>query len=219
MPPPAADGQTPASHPPAVLQLTGVQTGPTTELHGAEPTHLEKPVRGGAYVRSMARHHIWEPGPDDATLLEWYEPLCSSAAGPRRAHPLARAGGGLRAGPAGRPPRARHGCGPTATAGTGGELHVDDAGATYAYRPHPSAGAGGRFVATPIRRAVYAAELHRQPEDLWYEFPGERRQQQAAYAGALRARRRARGPRPRPARAPTPPAAARHLVLVPSSGD
>ena len=123
----------------------------------------------------MARHHIWEPGPDDPPLLEWFAPLVELGRRARaeRIHwpmlvedfELVRRVDRQR----------RHGCGPTATAGTGGELHVDDAGATYDYRPHPSAGAGGRFVATPLRRAVYAAELHRQPEDLWYEFPGERR--------------------------------------------
>jgi hypothetical protein len=165
----------------------------------------------------MARHNIWEPGPDDPTLLEWYEPLVELGRRARaeRIHwpvlvedfELVRRVDRQSA------PRVwtyRH-------RGTEGELHVDDAGATYAYRPHPSAGAGGRFVATPIRRAVYAAELHRQPEDLWYEFPGERRQQQAAYAGSFEPpmpevhdhdRPGAHAPRRR-----------RHLVLVPSAGD
>jgi hypothetical protein len=123
----------------------------------------------------MARHRIWEPAPDDPPLLAWFEPLVALARRARseRIHwpvlvedfdvvrRVDRSG-------ASRIWTYRH-------RETGGELHVDDGGSPYAFRPHPSAGAGGRFVATPVRRAVFAADLHLQPDELWIEFPEERR--------------------------------------------
>jgi len=163
-------------------------------------------------------HHIWEPGAAEPVLLEWFAPLIQlgQRAREERIHwpvlvedcELVRRVDRTSA-PHVWTYRHRH---------TGGELHVDDAGATYNYLPHPSAGAGGRFVSTPLRRAVYAAQLHRQPEDLWYEFPGERAQH-AALAGSL-----AGPPEETSSHAREQPGARpahrrhRHLVLSPGSG-
>ena len=163
-------------------------------------------------------HHIWEPGAAEPVLLEWFAPLMQlgQRAREERIHwpvlvedfELVR--------------RVERTSAPHVWTyrhrQTDGELHIDATGATYNSLPHPSAGAGGRFVATPLRRAVYAAQLHRQPEDLWYEFPGDRAQH-AALAGAFH------GPpdgdqshgHERPA-AHAPRRRHRHLVLIPGSG-
>jgi hypothetical protein len=155
----------------------------------------------------MARHHIWEPGTEEPSLLAWFEPLIElgrRARGERIHWPVLVEDFELvrrvdRQGST-RVWSYRH-------RATGGELHVDDAGATYGYLPHPSAAAGGRFVTMPLRRAVYAAGLHRQPEDLWYEFPGER---QAVTAGSFDP-----PAPPSPGRAHRPPRGRPHLVLLP----
>jgi hypothetical protein len=161
----------------------------------------------------MGRHHIWEPGDDDQPLLDWYRPLVELGRRARaeRIHwpilvedfEVVRR---VDRQASSRVWTYRH-------RSTGGELHVDDGGATFGYLPHPSAGAGGRFVATPLRRAVYAAALHRQPEDLWYEFPGDRATG-TALADALDEAPVAVG-HARPGA--HPPRRRRHLVLIPGS--
>jgi hypothetical protein len=57
---------------------------------------------------------------------------------------------------------------------------------------------------------VYDAQLHRQPEDLWYEFPGERRRE--ALLAAPEERVAAGHDRPG---AHSPRGRRRHLVLIP----
>jgi hypothetical protein len=153
----------------------------------------------------MAHHRIWEPGSEEPVLLAWYAPLVELSRRCRAEHihwpMLVEDFEVVRRVDRQRAPRVwtyrhRH---------TGGELHVDDRGGTYGYLPHASAAAGGRFVSMPLRRAVYAAQLHRQPEDLWYEFPGERRDRGVTAAGYEPAV---------PPRHPTPRGRP-HLVVLP----
>jgi hypothetical protein len=153
----------------------------------------------------MARHHIWEPGTTEPVQLAWYAPLVelSRRCRAERIHwPILLEDFEV--------VRRVDRQGSTRVwtyrpRDTGGELHVDDRAGTYDYRPHPSAAAGGRFVSMPVRRAVYAAQLHRQPEDLWYDFPGDRHDRGVTAAGYEPAA---------PPRPPTP-SGRPHLVVLP----